>query len=109
MVCVKRRSKPRRDVTAIIYDKRGKILSIGKNSYIKTHPLQAHHAKRVGLEKQIFLHAEIDAIVKCKNLSKAYRILVIRRSTSGEPLNAKPCKICADAISKTPIQIIDHT
>ena len=52
-----RRAKKQQDVTAIIYDKRGRILSIGKNSYVKTHPLQARYATEVGLCEQVFLHA----------------------------------------------------
>ena len=35
-------------ITAIIYDKKGRVLSIGQNSYIKTHPYQAKIAKQVG-------------------------------------------------------------
>jgi hypothetical protein len=37
--------KTRHELTAVIYDRKGNVLSIGKNSYIKTHPLQAIHAK----------------------------------------------------------------
>ena len=52
----------------------------------------------------------MDAIIRCQDLSKAHRILVTRISTAGNYMNAKPCKICADAISSlTGIKIIDHT
>ena len=40
--------KSRQNITAVIYDKRGRVLSIGKNQYLKTHPLQAKHAHAVG-------------------------------------------------------------
>lgn len=102
-------SKPRRHVIAKIYDKRGRLLSVGKNSYTKTHPLQAFHANRVGLNEQIYLHAEIAAIANCKNISKAHKIVVERFSKKGEPLIACPCLICADGISFTPIKLIEHT
>ena len=38
----------KQDMTAIIYDRRGRVLSVGKNSYFKTHTLQAKHAAKVG-------------------------------------------------------------
>lgn len=102
-------SKKRFDVTAIIYDKRGNILSIGKNSYCKTHPLQAHYAKQVGEEHKVFLHAEVHAIVRCHNIELAHRIAIFRYNEAGLAVLAKPCKICQTAISKTPIKIVEHT
>lgn len=102
-------SKARFNITAIIYDKRGKVLSVGKNSYIKTHPLQALHACRVGLPDKVFLHAEIHAITKCKNLHKAHKILVTRYDSKGKPKSAKPCAICMSAIKAAGIKFIEHT
>lgn len=97
------------DVTAIIYDRKGNILSIGKNSYVKTHPLQARCAAKVGKPKSVFMHAEINAIIKCKDISKAYRIRVCRVLKNGTYGNACPCPICREAISHTPIKIVEHT
>lgn len=97
------------NVTAIIYDKKGNILSIGYNSYVKTHPLQARYAKEVGEPKKIFLHAEVDAIVKCKSLNKAYKISIFRHNGDGSYGLAKPCKVCMNAIKKTKIAQIEHT
>jgi tRNA(Arg) A34 adenosine deaminase TadA len=102
-------TKKRFDITAIIYDKKGRVLSIGKNSYIKTHPYQAKIAASVGLPHKIFLHAEIHAIIKCKKLDKAYKIVVYRYDNFGNPANAQPCPICSDAISKSGIKIVEHT
>lgn len=100
----------KQNITAIIYDKKGNVLSIGKNSYVKSHPLQAHYAKRVGLEKKIFLHAEINAIIKCRQPEKAHRMLVIRCMANGEYGCAKPCKICSEAIRNfIPNIIVEHT
>lgn len=90
--------KQRQNITAIIYDKRGRVLSIGKNSYLKTHTLQAYYAKRVGMPEKQFLHAEIDAIIRCRDLSKAHSMFVSRIGNKGTPLLAKPCKICEQAI-----------
>ena len=102
-------SKKRFDITAIIYDKRGNVLSIGKNNYIKTHPVQAKWARRAGEPHKVFLHAEIDAINKCQDLSKAHRIAVFRYTEDGSPAKASPCKICAGAIKATRIKYIEHT
>jgi deoxycytidylate deaminase len=96
-------------ITAIIYDKRGNILSVGKNSYVKTHPLQAKYAERVGTPGKIFIHAEIDAIVKLRHHKKAHKIVVFRYDEFGAPRNAKPCPICQQAIAATGIKVIEHT
>ena len=99
----------RYNVSAIIVDKRNRILSIGKNSYVKTHPLQAKHAKRVGKENAIFLHAEIQAIIKCRNIEDAHKIIVARYDSKGQPRLAKPCDICMDALRSFGITKIEHT
>ena len=97
------------ELTAIISDKKGRVLSIGKNSYRKTHPIMAHYAEQAGEPYKVFLHAEVAAIIKCKDIDKAYSISIFREGRSGNPLNAKPCPICMSAIKSTPIKIIEHT
>jgi deoxycytidylate deaminase len=96
-------------ITAIIKDKKGNVLSIGQNNYIKTHPYQAQCAKKAGLPEKIYLHAEIDAIVKCKDISKAHSIHIFRKGKSQEFLLAKPCPVCVTAINNTPIKKVYHT
>ena len=98
-----------RNYSAIIYDKRGKVLSIGKNSYVKSHPYQKMLAEKQGLDDKIFLHAEIDAILKCENLDKAHRISIFLQTKNGSYGLAKPFKICVSAIERTNIKIISHT
>ena len=97
------------DITAIIYDKHGRALSIGKNSYTKTHPIMLKYANKVGRPHKVYLHAEVDAILKCKNLDRAYKICVYRYDSKGNPLPAQPCPICMSVIELTPIKIIEHT
>ena len=97
------------NVTAIIYDKRGRVLSIGKNSYHKTHRIQAEFARAVGLEKKIYLHAEVDAIIRCRSIDRAHKIVVSRFYKNGNPAKARPCKICQSAIESTPIKVIEWT
>lgn len=99
----------KQNITAILYDKKGKILSIGRNSYHKTHPLQAKSAQAVGEDYKIFLHAEIDALVKAKNWDKAHKLVITRFTQDGKPALAKPCKICQHAIKLAGIQLVEHT
>lgn len=102
-------TKARFDITAVLYDKRGRVLSIGKNSYIKTHPYQAECARNVGLPEKQFLHAEIHAIVRCKQLHRAHRIVITRFDSSGLPKTAKPCPVCVSAIEAAGIKYVEHT
>jgi tRNA(Arg) A34 adenosine deaminase TadA len=99
----------RQDITAIIYDKRGRVLSIGKNNYLKTHPLQAKYANRSGEFHKIWLHAEIHAITRCKDIQLAHRIVVFRYNRKGEPAMSKPCATCMAALAHTPIKVVEHT
>ncbi len=97
------------ELTAIIYDKKGRVLSIGQNSYIKIHPLQAKHAQKVGLPDKQYLHAEVHAIARCKDLTKAHRILITRFGKNGQPMLAKPCPVCQSAIKAAGIDLVEHT
>lgn len=90
-------------------DRRGKVMSVGQNSYIKTHPLQAKHAKKTGMPEKMFLHAEIHAITKCRDLRKAHKIFVSRYNKNGEPVLAKPCPVCISAIKASGIKYVEHT
>jgi tRNA(Arg) A34 adenosine deaminase TadA len=97
------------EITAIIYDKKGNVLSIGKNSYLKTHTRQAHFAKLVGEDHKVYLHAEVHAITRCRNIEKAHKILITRYHADGRPAYAAPCHICQEAIRQSGIKIIEHT
>lgn len=102
-------SKKRFSVTAIIYDKRGRVLSVGQNSYVKTHPLQAEYARRAGEPYKVYLHAEIHAITRCPDLSKAHKIAVFRFDEEGSPADAEPCNICKSAIKGAGIKYVEFT
>lgn len=94
----------RQKITAIIKDKRGRVLSIGKNSYSKTHPLMASLSEQMGEPYKIYLHAEVAAIVRCKDLSKAYSMEIYRVDKRGNYRLAKPCPICQAAIREAGIK-----
>lgn len=96
-------------LTAIIFDKRGRPLSIGQNSYTRTHPRQAAIAAKVGLPEKKFIHAEFSAITKCRDLKKAHKIVIMRYNKQGEPVNAAPCPVCMELIRLSGIKEIEHT
>jgi deoxycytidylate deaminase len=102
-------SAQKQNITALIYDRKGRLISAGKNSYHKTHPLQAKFAKQVGLHQKIYLHAEVDALVRLKDWSKAYKIVVTRLTRDGQPALAKPCLVCQHIINISGIKVIEHT
>lgn len=65
--------------------------------------------KAVGKPNAIYLHSEIDAILKCREIHNAYRIVVMRFTPNGYRL-AKPCESCMRGINTlTPIKIIEWT
>ena len=102
-------SRQKQTITAIIYDKKGRVLSIGQNDYEKTHPMMLKYGKKVGMPERIYLHAEIAAITRCADMKKAHRMLITRFTKDGKPALAKPCPICESAIKATNIQIVDYT
>lgn len=96
-------------LTAIIYDKRGRPLAIGRNSYTRTHPRMVEIGEKVGLPEKKFVHAELDAILKCRDLTKAHKIEILRYTKDGKEANAAPCPICRELIRLAGIKIIEHT
>ena len=97
------------NVTAFAYDRKGRLLSVGRNSYVKTHPLQAKVAKEVGEHYKIFLHAEVAALVKVKDWNRVHKLVVTRYSKDGKPVLAKPCKVCQRVINLANIDHVEHT
>ena len=87
-------------------NKRGKIISYGQNSYIKSHPkMQEYnlHSNR----KCIFLHSEIDALIKCRE--KPYMLIVARIGKKGDIRIARPCPICQEAIRRSGVEKVYFT
>lgn len=106
---MKKGSRRKYSITAKIYDKRGRLLSSGTNSYTKTHPYQYKIACSVGRKDAIFLHAEIDALLRLKSTAKAHKIYIERYGHDGTPLPAAPCTICTKALESAGIKIIEFT
>ena len=100
--------KARQFIQARCYNKRGQLLSVGFNSYTKTHPLQKWFAGLAGMDNKQYLHAEVDAILRAKG-KPIYRIVVERFNGKRFPMLAKPCPICQEAIRAYGIKIVEHT
>ena len=76
---------------------------------MKKHTRFKLNTQSVGLPDKIFIHSEIHAIIRCRDISKAHTIFVSRYNAEGVPQNARPCPICMEAIKDTPIKFIKHT
>lgn len=96
------------NITATVYDKKGKVLASGTNSYVKTHPKQKLCAEKVGLGEKQFLHAEIDAMIRVRH-GIPHKIKIERYNKAGSPLNAAPCPVCTLAIKNAGISLIEYT
>lgn len=95
------------ELKATIFDKKGRVVSIGKNSYIKTHPFQSKLAEKVGLPYKEYLHAEVLAVIRARG--RGHSIHIERYGEKGEPRNAKPCPICERAIKEAGLKEISYT
>ncbi len=96
-------------LTAIIRDKRGRILAIGRNSYEKTHPLMAKASKATQSAHRTYLHAEVAALLKVKDWEKAFSMEVFRYTKDNKPALAKPCACCQWVLAQTPIKKVWFT
>jgi len=98
----------KQQITAICCSKNGNILSTATNSYTKSHPLQKYFAVKVGHPHQIYLHAEIAAILKAGK-KKIHTIYIKRLNGEGKWDMAKPCPICQEAIKAFGIKKVHFT
>jgi tRNA(Arg) A34 adenosine deaminase TadA len=98
-------STSKRKVGAILL-KKGKIVAEATNLEKKSHPEQARWANKAGKPQNIYLHAEIAALVKC---CTADTIVVARVDKKGNVKMARPCPICALAIKASTIETVFYT
>jgi cytidine deaminase len=66
-------------------------------------------AKEVGEDYKIYLHAEVAALVKVKNWTRVDKLVVTRYNKNGEPMIAKPCRVCQRVIKFAGINTVEHT
>ena len=96
-------------VYSIVYDKRGKVISEASNTYTKSSPVMKSLGEDVGMPEKQFWHAECLAIHRIPYGSTPYRIVIARVNRDGHSLPSAPCTVCANAIKKKGIKVIEHT
>jgi tRNA(Arg) A34 adenosine deaminase TadA len=99
-------SPSKKQVGAILLNK-NRVVATATNLESKSHPLQARFAERVGLGEKIYLHAEIAALVKCRE--ECDTIIVARVNPQHKLRMAKPCPICSLALEEAGISNIHYT
>lgn len=99
-------SPSKKKVGAVLLNK-NKVVTSATNLETKSHPLQARFAERVGLHEKIYLHAEIAALVKCKE--ECDTIVVARVNPQDKLRMAKPCPICSLALEEAGVKKVHYT
>lgn len=91
--------KTRYTINASCFDRKGRLISTGQNNYSKSSTFMKRWASLAGEPHKIFWHAECLAIYRALKQSKDIHSLVVTRyNAKGEPRNAKPCKVCMEAV-----------
>ena len=99
-------SPSKKKVGAVLLNK-NKVVVTATNLETKSHPLQAKFAERVGLHQKIYLHAEISALVKCRE--ECDTIVVARVNPQNKLRMARPCPICELALHEAGISKVHYT
>lgn len=95
-------------IIAKAYCKKGKLLSVGTNSYEKTSPVMQYFANQVGLPEKKYIHAEVQALLRSRD-KQVYKLTVERYTSDGEPALAKPCLVCQEAIKAYGVKQVEYT
>lgn len=95
-------------IKATTYDKRGRVIAVGYNNYLRTHPKQSEWARLAGHEHKQSLHAEVAAIIRSRS-KDIHKIKVERYDSMGNPKLAAPCPVCQLAIKMAKIKLVEFT
>jgi tRNA(Arg) A34 adenosine deaminase TadA len=101
------KSSPSKKKVGALLLNRSRVVVSATNLETKSHPTQAKFAQRVGLCEKIYLHAEIAALVKCRE--ECDTIVVARVNPQGKLRMARPCPICELALKEAGILKIHYT
>ncbi len=98
-------------ITATGYNRKGHVVVKGINRYDKSHTWQQQLSVKAGLpEARIWLHAEVNCLLKAKNLRKKVHTLVVERyDEEGNPRMAFPCPSCQLAIKLSGVKKVIFT
>jgi deoxycytidylate deaminase len=109
--CIKKATQlePKRQrIFSIITDKHNRILATGTNSFTKSHSLQAYYCELANQPHKIFIHSELQALVRLKG-RKGKTIYIARVNKKNEPVPSLPCPICKLALRDAGIKEIITT
>lgn len=115
VINIAKTSSSKKKVGSIIL-KKNKIISSAVNIEKKSHPIQAFYGniasnihRNAGLSKKIYLHSEINCLLKSKG--KGDTIIVARVGGRGglELRNSKPCSICSLALKEYGIKHVHYS
>jgi deoxycytidylate deaminase len=76
---------------AVVVDGKGRVISEGTNSYIKTHTMMHKASRKLGLEKD-FCHAEQLALSRARG--RGCKLIVVRIDAKAQPCYSEPCPVC---------------
>ena len=93
-------------ICCIAFNKSGNIIQMNFQKENTTHPKQYFYAKQTKQPYKIFLHAELNVLLKSKN---PYGIFVCRVDSEGNLVNSKPCDICQLALDASKVAKIFYT
>ena len=98
-------------ICAVVCDKRGRVLSVGVNSYQKSHPAMKHYAIKAGNPEAQYVHAEVASLLALSynDRQKAHKIFVSRLMKNGKTGLAMPCSICQLALKEYGIKEVSYT
>lgn len=95
-------------LTATTFCSKGRVIAHGTNNYRKSHPLMSSLASKVGTPERIFLHAEVQALLKSKD-KIVETLLVQRYNSKGEMTLARPCPVCMEALKMYGVNRVKYT
>jgi len=95
------------------FDKKGAVLAVAYNDYLKSSPIQKALSIRAGLsEHRTAVHAEVLCLVRASRnhpSKRVHTLLIERYDSEGKPRLAKPCPSCELAIKDSKVQIVMYT
>jgi tRNA(Arg) A34 adenosine deaminase TadA len=92
------KSSPSKKKIGAILLRKSKVIVTATNLEKKTHPIQASFAEKVGMKEKIYLHAEINALIKAKEDVDTIVVARIGGHSHNELRMSKPCPICQMAL-----------
>lgn len=103
------KSSPSKKKIGAVLLRKNKVITTATNLQHKSHPLQAQLAERVGLKEKIYLHAEINALIKAREDVDTIVVARIGGHFHNELRNSKPCPICRMALEMNNVRRIIYS